>query len=110
MVRETTKEKEQIVLRRFHQLLRSGKDYSTSSMYVEAGKQCFLAEKGAGDMIRRHYRSIITEEMVTFMSKLNGLSRRKRVEEFACRFRLCKREAILIIGYIWRRKDGNSEE
>lgn len=104
MTRDTTIIKQKIVIDRFHQLLRSGKDYTTNYMYQEAGKPAFMSEEGAGAIIRSYYRGIINEKMVTCVSELENNTRNERVEIFSKKFRLCEREARLMIRYIRRRK------
>jgi len=105
MIRDTTKEKQEIVLREFQKLLRSGKDYSTSYMYKEAGKPCYIGEMGAGDMVRNHYHGVITENMVTCIAGLEEKTRCERVEIFAKKFNYCAREARFIIRMIRRRQN-----
>lgn len=100
MCRQSTTEKEKIVLKEFQRLLRSGKDLSASSMYEDAGKKVFLEGPTAGNIIRKHYRDMITYEMKMFVvdrfdMKFNPLS-----NEFKAKFRLCDRESRLILGYI----------
>ena len=103
-MRETTAEKEKDVLRVFHKLLRCGKDYSTSSMYEEAGSKCYLTAGSAGNLIRRHYKSIITNEMKFFVTGLNGVKHEEKIKMFVSEFKFCKRESRLIIRYIKRGK------
>lgn len=103
-MRETTTAKEKDVLKTFQKLLRCGKDYSTSSMYEESGNKCYLTAGSAGNIIRKHYQSIITDEMDIFVSNLNGTKHEERIKLFMEEFELCKRESRLIIRYIKRRK------
>jgi hypothetical protein len=100
--RANTKLKEQKVLKVFHRLLRSGQDFSTSYMYEEAGKSCFLAAKSAGDIVRKHYQEKITDEMQMFVNDLDDMPHDVKVNLFAERFSLCVRESRLIIRYIRR--------
>ena len=102
MTRKTTIRKEKIVICEFKKLLRSGKDYTTSSMYKEAGKTVFLAPDSVGNIIRRHYRGIISPEMKDFLKNLNGMKHEEKVTVFGEKFELCQREARLIIRYINR--------
>lgn len=103
-MRETTIEKEKDVLKAFHKLLRCGKDYSTQSMYEEAGSKCYLAHGSAGNIIRKHYKSIITNEMKIFLSGMNGRKHEEKISLFMDKFEFCKRESRLIIRYIKRSK------
>jgi len=105
MTLETTIQKQSIVLKRFHQLLRSGKDYSTTWMYRESGKPCFIAEKRVAAIINSHYHGIISKEMVTCLSGLENISRNEQIEAFSKEFKLCEREARLIIRYIKMNKN-----
>lgn len=117
MIRASTIEKEKLVLCRFHQLLRSDKDYTTDYMYEEAGKKAFLSIKKAGDIVRKHYRSIISEEMINFVHEKNKSNemvnhyyahkkstRTELVNLFSEKFNVCIRESRLIIRFIWRVK------
>ena len=103
-MRETTTAKEKDVLKTFHKLLRSGKDFSTESMYEEAGKSCYLTAGSAGNIIRKHYRFIITDEMKSFVSRVNGTKHEGKIKLFMKEFEFCKRESRLIIRYIKRSK------
>ena len=104
MTRDTTKEKHEIVLAKFHELLRSGVDYTTGYMYKEAGKHGFLSTRGAANMINDHYNGIITDEMVACVSESDGGTHPERIRAFKDKFGMCEREARLIIRYIRRRK------
>jgi len=100
-MREKTVHKEKEVLKGFRKLLRSGKDYTTSYMYEEAGIPCFISGKTAGNIVRKHYRKTITDEMVEFiLNVVDGLSHDEKIVQFSKEFRLCKRESRLIIRYI----------
>lgn len=103
-MRETTTAKEKDVLKAFHKLLRSGKDFSTESMYEEAGSKCYLTAGSAGNIIRKHYKSIITNEMKSFLSSMNGTKHEEKIRLFVKEFDFCKRESRLIIRYIKRSK------
>lgn len=103
-MRKTTAEKEKDVLRAFQKLLRSGKDFSTSFMYEEAGAKCYLTAGSAGNIIRKHYQSIVSDEMKSFVSSLNGAKHEKKVQLFVKEFGFCKRESRLLIRYIKRAK------
>jgi len=100
MIRLTTLRKERKVISEFHRLLRSGKDYTTSYMYAEAGKTCFLSRKHAGNIVRKYYNSLISKKMITFMNRLNGMIHEEKVSLFSKKFSVCIREARLIIRYI----------
>lgn len=102
MKRKTTSKKERKVIREFHKQLRSGKDLDTNSMYQDAGKTVFLSCKQAGNIVRRHYNSIINEEMSNFVNGLN-VQHEEKVTQFAEKFSFCVRESRLIINYIIRK-------
>jgi hypothetical protein len=104
MTRDTTIIKQKIVIDRFHQLLRSGKDYETNYMYKEAGRPAYMTEEGAGKIIRTYYRGLITEKMVNCVSVSEEKSRNDQIKVFSAQFKLCERESRLIIRYIRRRK------
>jgi hypothetical protein len=105
MKRKTTLKKERKVIREFHKQLRSGKDLDTNSMYQDAGKTCFLSCKQAGNIVRKHYNSIINEEMSNFINQLNvnNVHHEEKVILFAEKFSYCTRESRLIINYIIRK-------
>ena len=100
MTRDSTLQKEKIVIKEFQRLLRSGKDLTTNSMYEDAGKKCFLEWRTAGNMVRRHYRSQITPEMKAFVGDNRPLEFETLLKQFCDKFKVCKREGRLIIGYI----------
>lgn len=100
MTRPSSAIKEKIILKEFHRLLRSGKDYSTNSMYREAGTKCFLEGPTAGNIIRKYYRKQITEEMRTLVETNSDSDFNTLLKTFCCRFGLCEREGRLILGYI----------
>lgn len=103
-MRQTTLDKEKAILKIFHRLLRSGKDYTTKYMHEEAGRECFLTGESAGQIVRKYYRKTITPEMKQYFNGLNGESHDKKIDMFRCKFRLCKRESRLIIYFIKRSK------
>jgi hypothetical protein len=103
-MRDTTTAKEKDVLRAFQKLLRSGKDYTTESMYEEAGRKCYLTAGSAGNIVRKHYHSVITDEMKSFVSQMNGAKHEEKIKLFMDEFDLCKRESRLLIRYIKRSK------
>jgi hypothetical protein len=103
-MRETTTAKEKDVLRAFQKLLRSGWDYTTQSMYEDAGKKCYLAPGSAGNIVRKHYKTIITKEMKSFLFSMNGTKHEEKIRLFMVEFDFCKRESRLIIRYIKRSK------
>lgn len=102
MCRQSTIEKEKIVLKEFQRLLRSGKDFSTNSMYEDAGKKVFLEGETAGNIIRKHYREQIksNSEMVSFVAENKDLKIQFLMKVFSAKFKVCERESRLIIGYI----------
>ncbi len=101
--RETTIAKESEVLKIFHRLLRSGKDFTARSMYKEAGKPCFLTSKRVGDIVRSHYNSVINTDMMMFILNSMDLKYSSRVKSFSLAFGFCERESRLIMKYIHRR-------
>ena len=102
MTRNTTRIKEQKVLKEFFRLLRSGKDYSTRYMYEEAGKIGFIAGKSAGNMVRKYYKGEINNEMELYVEALGDTPHDVKVDLFAKRFNVCIRESRLMIRYIKR--------
>ena len=104
MSRQSTIEKEAIILKEFHRLLRSKKEYITPFMYAEAGKKCipFLAEQTAGAIVRKYYRELLKSnpEMTEFVVLYGYMKFSDLMKAFALTFRVCEREARLIIGYI----------
>lgn len=100
MTRPSTLQKEKVIIREFHRLLRSGKDYSTESMYEEVGKKYFIEGGTVGAIIRRHYREQITEEMRIFVQANNNPCFDTLLKLFCFEFGLCKREGRLILGYL----------
>ena len=100
MTKESTLEKERIVVKEFQRLLRSGKDLSTESMYEDAGKKCFLHWRTAGNVVSRHYKTVITNEMREFAAELKEIEFSVLLKQFCDKFKVCKREGRLILGYI----------
>jgi hypothetical protein len=102
MCRQSTIEKEKIVLKEFQRLLRSGKDLSANSMYEDAGKKVYLEGTTAGNMIRKHYRDLIKSNpsMTTFVKLYDHMNYNDLMKGFAVEFKVCERESRLIIGYI----------
>ena len=95
--------KERAVISTFQKLVRCGKDYDVDYMYGEAGKRAFLTQRGARNIINRYYQGVITAEMIRFVSEITGTAEEK-AEQFMRKFNVCKREAILIIPYIKRKR------
>ena len=104
MNRPSSIEKERIIMKEFHRLLRSKKEYITTFMYSEAGKQCipFLAEQTVGAIVRKHYRELLKNnpEMTEFVVLYGNMKFCDLMKDFAKKFNVCEREARLIIGYI----------
>ena len=98
--RENTIRKEREVMRVFHSLLRSGKDYTTEYMYKEAGSNCFLSIRGTGEIVRRYYRNVIDTDMIMFIANRIEEKRSERIEQFAIAFDMCIRESALVMRYI----------
>lgn len=96
--------KNEDLIAKFQELLRCGKDYSVDSMYKEAGDKVYLSSKRAKDIINTHYRSLITEDMVQFVSSLN-CSFHDKIKHFSVEFEVCEREARLLIGYVIKISD-----
>lgn len=103
-MRETTKEKQRRVVNSFQRMLRGKQDLTVSYMYTEAGRPCFLTAETAGNIVRKHYKEVITPEMKSFVKNLNGAPHEKKIESFSEKFGLCHRESRLIIRYIHRSK------
>lgn len=102
------KERDKIILKKFQELLRSGKDYSVESMCNEVGKHVFMEGVSIVAIINRHYREAITKEMVEYVNSLK-CSRDEEIKLFSKRFGVCRRESILIIRYIRRKKNGRAD-
>lgn len=100
MTRPSTLVKEKVIIKEFHRLLRSGKDYSTNSMYEESGQKCYVSGITAGAIIRRDYRKQITDEMRETVEMNNTSDFDALLRLFCCKFSVCKREGRLILGYI----------
>lgn len=97
---KNTKRKHNELIRRFKTILRSGKDYSTDYMYAEAAKKLFMTKGTAGNIIRKHYHELITDEMRDFEASVDGIAHDEKVILFSREFRLCERESRLILRYI----------
>lgn len=69
-------------------------------MYEDAGKKVFLEGGTVGNIIRRHYRNLITDEMRIFVSENEHLKFKLLLTSFCKKYKFCKREGRLIIGYI----------
>lgn len=104
MTRESTIEKQKIIVKEFQRLLRSGKDFTTKYMYGDAGKKCFLTAVTAGHIIQKYYKDpankLITEEMREFVKENKSVKFESLLKLFCEKFRVCKREGRLILGYI----------
>lgn len=102
MCRQSSIEKEKVILKEFQRLLRSGRNYNAESMYKNAGAKCFLEGATAGNIVRRHYRDQIKSkpEMIEFINQNENLKFDILMKEFAKKFKVCERESRLIIGYI----------
>lgn len=100
MTRNSTLEKQKIVVKEFQRLLRSGKDLTTNSMYEDAGKKCFLEWRTSGNMIRKYYRKMVTEEMQAFVKNNSALEFDALNKLFCAQFKVCKREGRYLIGFV----------
>jgi len=104
MTRESTLEKQKIVVKEFQRLLRSGKDLTTTSMYEDAGKKCFLSGGTVGHIVQKYYNNpinkLITEEMRGFVRENESVKFESFYKLFCEKYKLCKREGRLILGYI----------
>jgi hypothetical protein len=97
-------QKDKDVVKAFQKLLRCGKDYEVVSMYKEAGEKYYLTAGTTGHIVRRHYKSIITDEMKSFVLQMNGAKHEEKINLFVEKFDLIRRESRLIIRYIKRGK------
>lgn len=97
------KRKDKDLIDKFQELLRCGKDYSVDAMYKEAGDKVYLSSKRVKDIINTHYRGLITEDMILFVSSMN-CSYQEKVMHFSVEFKMCERESRLLIGYIKKQK------
>lgn len=111
MNRQSTLIKERVAIKEFQRLLRSGKDFSANSMYSDAGKLVFLEGETVGNIVRDHYRKIIRENksMYDFVKEHSELSFRCLMEQFALKFKVCKRESRFMIKYIRYMKEPQAE-
>ena len=104
MNRQSTLQKEAIIIKEFQRLLRSGKDYSVCSMYEDAGKKCIpvIVAGTVGNIIRNHYRGIIKSNpgMYNFVKDNQNLSFKCLMEQFALKFEVHKRGSRFMIRYI----------
>jgi len=92
-------DKNNAVIERFQELLRSGKDYGVKYMYEEAAKIGFINSYTARKIVNKHYHSIISPDMIDFIYN-KRLSGEEEIKGFSDNFDLCRRESILIIRYI----------
>lgn len=97
------KERDKAIIDKFQSLLRSGMDYDVNSMYEEAGRVAFMTPEAARKIINRHYKSLLTDEMIEHMRSLT-CAHSEKVKCFAEKFSLCERESRLLIRYIKRVK------
>lgn len=94
------KTKQAVIIRRFHELLRSGKDYTTEYMYAEAGKKCFIQSGVAGAHVRNYYRGVITDEMKEFVKSIDTKSYDYIISKISEKYNLCVRESKYILRFI----------
>jgi hypothetical protein len=99
------KERHRIIVEKFHELLRSGKDYSVKYMCEEAGKAVYMGYYHTMKIINDHYQEIITQEMRDFLNNLE-CTREEELKQFSDKFDVCRRESILLIRYIRRNGKG----
>ncbi|MEN6621972.1 MAG: hypothetical protein ABFD50_10530 [Smithella sp.] len=103
MTRRSTNKKHRIVVREFLKLVRSGKDYTTESMYREvADKLNFIEAKTVGNVIREHYKNMITGDMKEFLENMEGNPHETKIQQFSVRYNVCTRESRLMIRYMGR--------
>jgi late competence protein required for DNA uptake (superfamily II DNA/RNA helicase) len=88
------KERHRIVLSKFQELLRSGKDYGVKYMYDEAGKVVFIEGISVMRIINKHYKDVINQDMVDYFHQLD-CSREEKIKQFSDKFEVCIRESIL---------------
>lgn len=99
-----TKERHKIVLDKFQDLLRSGKDYTVQHMYSEAAKEVTFEGVSIQQIINKHYNESITQEMIDYIKNLT-CPRKEEIQSFSEKFKVCRRESILLIRYIRRRNE-----
>lgn len=104
MATEVKKQREKVVLDKFHKLLRCGKSFTTVYMYEESGKEGYMGIQGAQAIVSKYYHSLITIGMVNYACEIYNKGIKERTDLFARKFNVCPREALLIMGYIWRKK------
>lgn len=95
-------ERNKVVIAKFQELLRSGKDYSVESMYNEAGRIVYIKGISVKSIIQNHYKKVITQEMIDYLNDIK-CCREDEIESFSDKFNVCRRESILLIRYIRRR-------
>lgn len=101
MNRQSTLQKEQIIVAEFNKLMRSGKDYSANYMYRAVGAKCFFLNEGTiGNIIRKHYNEQITEDMRIFAKEISSLAFIEKMKLFSVKFKKCSRETRLILRYL----------
>lgn len=98
------KERDQVLISKFQSLLRSGKDYSVNAMYEEAGRKVFISHLRARDIINRYYKGVVSQDMIDYAESLE-CNHNGKVRLFSKKFKVCEREARLLIRYVqWRKK------
>jgi hypothetical protein len=100
-------ERHKVIIEKFQELLRSGKDYSVKYMYDEAGAIVYVKGGSVPQIINKHYHQIVSPEMIGYIRALNlcGATRKEEVILFSKKFEVCIRESILLIRYIRRRNE-----
>lgn len=91
-------EKHKVIIDKFQTLLRSGMDYDVKSMYREAGKIAFLDDDTVKKIVNKHYRGILSLEMIRF-ERESRCKHSEKVKLFSKEFDLCQRESELLIRY-----------
>lgn len=98
-MRDKTKIKNQVVVREFQRLLRSGKDYTNEYMYSEAGKKGFIEGVSASNniILPYYWANEITGEMKDFILDVDGKSFKTKTRLFSRKFNKCIRESKYIL-------------
>lgn len=103
-MRDTSKEKQAIIVGKFHELLRCGASYTVQYMYEEAGKLGYVLPKTAGDIVRDYYHKVINDEMIACVDNYHEKTDKELLKQFQMEFKVCEREARFIIRFIRMRR------
>lgn len=86
-----------LVISEFKRIVKDGSDYTTRYMYQLAAKKAHISSQYAAILIRRYYKSFITNEMKIYTESIMNLKHEDVINKFAKRFKLCNRESRIIV-------------